>query len=150
MLQAEGWHDLVKFLQELCGLARHTQPSSRAELLAQLVSLGLFEVKPCASGPEGPRFTCMVKCQLSPLLSCGFLCPTDKLLKPAVSPYLMSPAATLAIEWLQPSVCCTTWCQLLGLHLCCQTISACVCSETFLDGQEFSHQGCIAAVIAAP
>lgn len=43
-LQAEGWHDLVKFLQELCGLARHLQPTTRAELLGQLVSLGLFEV----------------------------------------------------------------------------------------------------------
>ena len=43
-LQAEGWNDLVKFLQELCGLARHTQPGARAELLNQLVNLGLFEV----------------------------------------------------------------------------------------------------------
>ena len=42
--QAEGWNDLVKFLQELCGLARHLQPTTRAELLGQLVSLGLFEV----------------------------------------------------------------------------------------------------------
>ena len=35
---------MVKFLQELCGLARHLQPATRNELLAQLVSLGLFEV----------------------------------------------------------------------------------------------------------
>ena len=35
---------MVKFLQELCGLARHLQPVTRNELLAQLVSLGLFEV----------------------------------------------------------------------------------------------------------
>ena len=44
--QAEAWSDLVKFLQELCGLARHLQPNTRAELLGQLVSLGLFEVLP--------------------------------------------------------------------------------------------------------
>ncbi|KAL3162589.1 hypothetical protein ABBQ38_008638 [Trebouxia sp. C0009 RCD-2024] len=42
--KAEAWSDLVKFLQELCGLARHLQPNTRAELLGQLVSLGLFEV----------------------------------------------------------------------------------------------------------
>ena len=44
-LQAEGWSDMVKFLQELCGLARHLQPNGRAELLGQLVNLGLFEVQ---------------------------------------------------------------------------------------------------------
>ena len=48
-LQAEGWNDLVKFLQELCGLARHTQPGARAELLNQLVNLGLFEVWSCTN-----------------------------------------------------------------------------------------------------
>ena len=42
--QAESWNDLVKFLQELCGLARHLQPNARADLLGQLVNLGLFEV----------------------------------------------------------------------------------------------------------
>ncbi|KAA6418854.1 MAG: hypothetical protein FRX49_11211 [Trebouxia sp. A1-2] len=42
--KAEGWNDLVKFLQELCGLARHTSPANRADLLGQLVNLGLFEV----------------------------------------------------------------------------------------------------------
>lgn len=36
---------MVKFLQELCGLARHLQPNGRAELLGQLVNLGLFEVQ---------------------------------------------------------------------------------------------------------
>jgi len=45
-VQAEGWNDLVKFLQELCGLARHTSPANRADLLGQLVNLGLFEVQP--------------------------------------------------------------------------------------------------------
>ncbi len=45
-MQAEGWNDLVKFLQELCGLARHTSPANRADLLGQLVNLGLFEVQP--------------------------------------------------------------------------------------------------------
>ena len=34
----------MKFLQELCGLARHLQPNVRADLLNQLVHLGLFEV----------------------------------------------------------------------------------------------------------
>lgn len=42
--KAEGCSDLVKFLQELCGLARHTSPANRADLLGQLVNLGLFEV----------------------------------------------------------------------------------------------------------
>ena len=46
-MQAEGCSDLVKFLQELCGLARHTSPANRADLLGQLVNLGLFEVQPC-------------------------------------------------------------------------------------------------------
>ena len=45
-MQAEGCSDLVKFLQELCGLARHTSPANRADLLGQLVNLGLFEVQP--------------------------------------------------------------------------------------------------------
>ena len=49
--QAEGWTDLVKFLQELCGLARHLQPNARAELLGQLVNLGLFEVGPALFTP---------------------------------------------------------------------------------------------------
>lgn len=48
-VQAEGWNDLVKFLQELCGLARHTSPANRADLLGQLVNLGLFEVQPFLS-----------------------------------------------------------------------------------------------------
>lgn len=59
ILQAEGWNDLVKFLQELCGLARHLQPTTRAELLGQLVSLGLFEVRLAC------RFSCFLCLQTS-------------------------------------------------------------------------------------
>lgn len=42
--ESTEWRDLVAFLQELCGLAKHLQASQRNALLARLVSLGLFEV----------------------------------------------------------------------------------------------------------
>lgn len=40
----EKWRDLVGFLQELVGLARHLQASQRNGLLSRLVDLGLFPV----------------------------------------------------------------------------------------------------------
>eukprot|EP00887_Chlorella_sp_A99_P007007 scaffold2.g7007.t1 len=53
----EEWRDLVGFLQELCGLAKHLQASQRNSLLERLVSLGLFEVmtEVMASGDAGMR-----------------------------------------------------------------------------------------------
>ncbi|KAK9804713.1 hypothetical protein WJX72_001481 [[Myrmecia] bisecta] len=39
-----AWRDLVAFLQELCGLAKHLQAGTRGQLLQKLTSLGLFEV----------------------------------------------------------------------------------------------------------
>ncbi|KAL4418834.1 hypothetical protein ABPG77_004074 [Micractinium sp. CCAP 211/92] len=41
---SEEWRDLVAFLQELCGLAKHLQATQRNQLLLRLVGLGLFEV----------------------------------------------------------------------------------------------------------
>eukprot|EP00877_Chromochloris_zofingiensis_P013810 jgi/Chrzof1/8683/Cz03g20120.t1 len=38
------WHDLVAFLQELCGLAKHLQPESRRSLFSKLIQLGMFEI----------------------------------------------------------------------------------------------------------
>lgn len=38
------WHDLVAFLQEFCGLAKHLQPAHRQLLFNKLVTLGMFEV----------------------------------------------------------------------------------------------------------
>lgn len=38
------WLDLVQFLQELCLQMKHLQPSLRADLLAQMAKLGLYEV----------------------------------------------------------------------------------------------------------
>jgi protein phosphatase 4 regulatory subunit 3 len=40
----DEWADLVGYLQELVGLARHVQASQRNALLAKLVDLGLFPV----------------------------------------------------------------------------------------------------------
>ena len=58
-MQAEGWNDLVKFLQELCGLARHTSPANKADLLGQLVNLGLFEVQPFLGLNKRFTFACL-------------------------------------------------------------------------------------------
>ncbi|KAH7621274.1 hypothetical protein Ndes2526B_g03615 [Nannochloris sp. 'desiccata'] len=43
-LNASEWTDLVGYLQELVGLARHVQASQRNALLAKLIGLGLFPV----------------------------------------------------------------------------------------------------------
>lgn len=40
----QAWHDLVAFLQEFCGLARHLQQQPRNELFGKLVQLGVFDV----------------------------------------------------------------------------------------------------------
>ena len=40
-----AWGDLLGFLQEMCGLAKHLQPSSCSSLLGRLHQLGLFHVR---------------------------------------------------------------------------------------------------------
>lgn len=41
---ASDWQDLVAFLQELCGQARHLQHVQRQQLFATMINLGLFDV----------------------------------------------------------------------------------------------------------
>ena len=39
-----AWGDLLAFLQEMCGLAKHLQPSNCTALMSRLHQLGLFQV----------------------------------------------------------------------------------------------------------
>lgn len=52
------WVDLVRFLQELCGQAKHLQPSNRQQLLSRLTTLGLFDViaKVIGSGDDALQY----------------------------------------------------------------------------------------------
>eukprot|EP00882_Tetradesmus_deserticola_P028001 GHRQ01031162.1.p1 GENE.GHRQ01031162.1~~GHRQ01031162.1.p1 ORF type:complete len:462 (+),score=128.54 GHRQ01031162.1:435-1820(+) len=58
-----GWDDLVAFLQEFCGLAKHLQLLQRQNLWNKMTQLGMFEV--CASCS-----TCAAFCMLSSFPAC--------------------------------------------------------------------------------
>ena len=40
-----AWGDLLAFLQEMCGLAKHLQPTNCTALMTRLHHLGLFQVR---------------------------------------------------------------------------------------------------------
>ena len=40
-----AWGDLLAFLQEMCGLAKHLQPTNCTSLMTSLHHLGLFQVR---------------------------------------------------------------------------------------------------------
>ena len=59
---SEQWGDLVAFVQEMCGMARHLQPQARGKLYAALIQHGAFDVltsvlrmpRTRVHGPEAP------------------------------------------------------------------------------------------------
>ena len=59
---SEQWCDLVAFVQEMCGMARHLQPQARGRLYAALIQHGAFDVltsvlrmpRTRVHGPEAP------------------------------------------------------------------------------------------------
>jgi protein phosphatase-4 regulatory subunit 3 len=59
---SEQWGDLVAFVQEMCGMARHLQPQARGRLYTALIQHGAFDVltsvlrmpRTRVHGPEAP------------------------------------------------------------------------------------------------
>lgn len=56
--QDPAWGDLLAFLQEMCGLAKHLQPASSSALMTRLHQLGLFQVCSVRLLPKMHRGCC--------------------------------------------------------------------------------------------